>query len=79
MGEPTDPTPTDPQTVRLTANLPVADSRLLDETAKLTGYNKLTTLVRAIRVLAEVEKVVSAGGEVILKEASGSRSRLILR
>ena len=66
-------------TRRLTADLPTADSDLLNETATLTGYNKLTTLIRAIRVLADLEKVVRAGGEVIIKEADGSRSRLILR
>ena len=40
-------------TRRLTADLPTADSDLLAETARLTGFNKVTTLVRAIRVLAD--------------------------
>lgn len=67
------------ETRRLTADLPTADSDLLAETAELTGFNKVTTLVRAIRVLADLERVVRDGGEVILKDADGTRSRLLLR
>jgi hypothetical protein len=67
------------ETKRLTANLPLDAAQDLETTANLTGFNKLTTLVRAIRVFADLIRVTQDGGEVIIKEAHGTRSRLVLR
>jgi len=64
---------------RLTADLPADVWDLLNETAERSGYNKLTTLVRAIRVFAELQETVDEGGEIILKEKDGTRARLILK
>ena len=73
------PQPAKAGTVRLTANLPQDAADALDKTAAATGFNKLTTVVRAIRVFAELIEVTGRGGEVILQEPDGSRSRLLLR
>ena len=66
-------------TVRLTANLPADAGQELDEAARATGFNKLTTLVRAIRVFSELLDAERRGGQVIIQEADGSRARLLLR
>jgi hypothetical protein len=68
-----------PHTVRLTANLPPDAAEALDKTAASTGFNKLTTVVRAIRVFADLIAADGRGAQVIIKEADGSATRLILR
>ena len=72
-------TPASPGTKRLTANLPLDAAEALDKTAASTGFNKLTTIVRAIRVFADLIEASSRGAEVVIKEADGSATRLILR
>lgn len=72
-------TPASPGTKRLTANLPLDAAEALDKTAASTGFNKLTTVVRAIRVFADLIEASSRGAEVVIKEADGSATRLILR
>lgn len=67
------------KTTRLTADLPARDAATLAEVADETGFNKVTTLVRAIRVLAELVRAESAGGELTIKYADGRRERLIIR
>ncbi len=72
-------TPAPAGTKRLTANLPLDAAEALDKTAASTGFNKLTTIVRAIRVFADLIEASSRGAEVVIKEADGSATRLILR
>ena len=67
------------RTTRLTADLPARDAATLAEVADETGFNKVTTLVRAIRVLAELVRAENAGGELTIKYADGRRERLIIR
>lgn len=67
------------QTTRLTADLPDHDADTLAEVAQETGFNKVTTLVRAIRVLAELVKAERDGGQLIIKYPDGRRERLIIR
>jgi len=67
------------KTTRLTADLPARDAATLAEVADETGFNKVTTLVRAIRVLAELVRAERAGGELTIKYADGRRERLIIR
>lgn len=66
-------------TLRLSADLPQRDAETLEEVARATGFNKVTTLVRAIRVLAELVRAENAGGELTIKYADGRRERLIIR
>jgi hypothetical protein len=72
-------TPEKPQTERLTANLPMDAAADLRAAAAATGFNKLTTLSRAIRVFAELVRIDRAGGKVTIEEADGTRTRLLLR
>lgn len=65
--------------VRLTADVPVADANLLARVAELTGYNKVTTIVRAIRVLASLEEAERKGGEVTITYPDKTRERLLVR
>ncbi len=46
-----------PELVRLLADLPAADARLVDRLAESSGTNRVTTLVRAVRLLAHLERV----------------------
>lgn len=64
---------------RLTADLPADVAETLDETARLLGYNKLTTLIRALRVFGALVQVEKAGGSVVITEADGTRSKLIVQ
>src|SRR4051794_12398682 len=64
---------------RLTADLPDQDADTLAEVARETGFNKVTTLIRAIRVLAELVRAENDGGELTIKYADGRRERLIIR
>jgi hypothetical protein len=66
-------------TKRLTANLPEDAADALEKTAASTGFNKVTTLVRAIRVFSDLIEASTRGAEVVIKEPDGSASRLILR
>jgi hypothetical protein len=66
-------------TRRLTADLPVQDADTLAEVARETGFNKVTTLIRAIRVLAELVRAERQGGELTIKYPGGRRERLIIR
>jgi hypothetical protein len=65
--------------VRLTFDVPVEDANLLAETAERTGYNKVTTFMRAIRILHDLEKAIREGGQVIIQHADGTKERLLLR
>lgn len=58
--------------VRLTFDVPADDARLLEQTAAASGFNKITTFIRAIRLLAELDKHQRAGGEVLLRSSDGS-------
>jgi hypothetical protein len=66
-------------TVRLSADLPQKDADTLEDVARATGFNKVTTLVRAIRVLAELVRAEEADGELTIKYPDGRRERLIIR
>ena len=68
-----------PGTTRLTADVPESDAHLLAETAQTTGFNRVTTLIRAIRVLAELIKAEDAGGKIQITYPDGTRERLLLR
>ena len=63
---------------RLTVDLPHDAVEQLAETSLVSGYNKTTTLMRAIRLLADLTRHVRAGGEVLLVAADGSKERLRL-
>lgn len=63
-------------TRRLSADVPERDFDALEDLAAATGFNKLTTLVRAIRVLAELVKAQDAGGDVTINYPDGTRERL---
>lgn len=65
--------------VRLTLDIPVDDANKLAETAARTGYNKTTTLMRAIRLLFDLERVVRDGGQITLTLRDGTKERLLLR
>lgn len=65
--------------VRLTLDVPADDANKLVETADRTGYNKTTTVMRAIRLLFDLERVVRDGGQVTLTHADGTKERIILR
>lgn len=67
-----------PSRVKITAELPTRDNEELGRIAKLTGYNKVTTLVRAIRVLALLEDAKDAGGRIVVEKRGGERSELLL-
>lgn len=58
--------------VRLTFDVPADDARALEQTAAESGFNKVTTFIRAIRLLAELDRHQRAGGEVLLRSADGS-------
>ena len=64
--------------VRLSVDLPVDDANRLEEVSRRSGYNKVTTLMRAIRLLADLDAHERAGGEVTLTNADGSKERLRL-
>jgi hypothetical protein len=72
-------TEVEPPKKRLTADLPAQDADTLARIAQFTGFNKVTTLIRAIRVLAELVRAESKGGEVMIKYPDGTRERLIIR
>jgi hypothetical protein len=63
---------------RLTADLPNQDASLLADLAVRTGFNKVTTLVRALRVLDILEKARAAGATVVIENEDGTRERLLL-
>jgi len=65
--------------VRLTFDVPTEDANALAELARRTGYNKVTTVLRALRVLADLDQVIRDGGSVVLEHADGTRERLLLR
>lgn len=65
--------------VRLSVDIPADDADRLAETAASTGYNKVTTLMRAIRLLFDLERAVQNGGHVTLTHRDGTRERLLLR
>ena len=67
------------ETTRLSADLPLRDAATLASLAKETGFNKVTTLVRAIRVLAELVRAEDEGGQLVIKYPDGRRERLLLR
>jgi len=85
MGMPTDTARTAGSTlasrdrVRLTFDVPTEDANALAVLARRTGYNKVTTLLRALRVLADLDQVIRDGGSVVLEHADGTRERLLLR
>lgn len=64
---------------RLSADIRAEDAALLGWLSHATGYNKVTTLVRAIRVLAELVRAEQDGGELTIKYPGGRRERLIIR
>ena len=64
--------------VRLSVDLPVEDANRLEEVSRRSGYNKVTTLMRAIRLLADLDAHERGGGEVILTGTDGTRERLRL-
>jgi hypothetical protein len=66
-------------TARSTADLPTRDADTLAEVARGSGFNKVTTLVRAVLVLAELTRAASEGGELTTEYPDGRRERLILR
>jgi hypothetical protein len=57
--------------VRLTADLPTADSDTLIRVARSTGFNKVTTLIRAIRLLALVEDERADGATIRIHRPDG--------
>lgn len=63
---------------RLTADLPNRDADLLTNLSQRTGYNKLTTLIRALRILDVIEDARERGETVIIERSDGSRERLLL-
>lgn len=69
----------DRDVVRVTADVPTRDANLLAELARRTGYNKVTTLLRAIRILDVLEKAQAEGADLIIINRDGSRERLVLR
>lgn len=73
------PRPSSTDRVRLSVDLPAGDAATLVDVARETGFNKTSTLVRAIRLLADLQRTVRDGGEVILTHADGTRERLLLR
>lgn len=66
-------------TSRLTADIPVEDAAELVETARVTGLNKVTIVVRALRVFAALVRAEAAGGTVTITYADGRRERLLIR
>ncbi|MCW2818850.1 MAG: hypothetical protein JWR42_1637 [Marmoricola sp.] len=69
-------TPARRETSRLSADLPVADAAVLDELARETGTNKVTALVRALRIMRELVTAEREGGVLTIQHADGSRERL---
>lgn len=63
---------------RLTVDLPSDATEQLAKTAAESGYNKTTTLMRAIRLLADLTRHVRANGEILLVAEDGSKERLRL-
>lgn len=72
-----DPMVADERT-KLTVALPSSVNSLLSRLAKDSGYNKTTTLVRAVRLLGTVEDALRDGGRVTVTHADGVRERLTL-
>lgn len=66
-------------TRRLTADLPEDDAETLARVAESTGFNKVTTLVRAIRVLALLDDAEQQGAHFTIRYPDGQRERLIIR
>lgn len=66
-------------TVRLTADLPRKDAELLTGLAKRTGFNKVTTLVRALRVMDVLERAKDQGSDILIVNPDGSKERLLLQ
>lgn len=63
-------------TTRLSADLPIADAETLTDLQQATGTNKVTTLVRAIRVFSELLRAEREGGELTIRYNDGRRERL---
>ncbi len=64
---------------RLTFDVPVKDANRLAELSDLTGYNKVTTFLRAIRVLFDLETAARAGATITITQKDGTKERLLLR
>lgn len=56
---------------RLNFDVPVADANLFEDVARKSGFNKVTTFIRAVRLLADLDAHQRAGGEVLLRSADG--------
>lgn len=57
--------------IRLTFDVPVEDAQMLEETASRSRFNKVTTFIRAIRLLAELDAHQRTGGEILLRSHDG--------
>ncbi len=64
---------------RITADVPTKDADLLSSLAERTGYNKVTTLIRALRVLDVLERARNEGSDLQIVHKDGSRERLLLQ
>lgn len=62
--------------VRATFDIPREEADLLEETAKVSRFNKTTTFIRALRLLAELDRHARDGGQIILVAADGTKERL---
>lgn len=67
-----------PARVKVTVEIPVEDNKLLGRLAKRAGYNKVTMLVRAIRVLGMLEDAKADGGRIIVERSHGRSQELLL-
>jgi hypothetical protein len=67
------------QPVRLIANISASDAEVLTSLAQQAGYNRATTLVRAIRVFASLAEAEDAGGTITVTYPDGRRERVLVR
>lgn len=56
--------------VRLTVNLSKKSSDALDQLSELNVMNKTTVVNQALQVLAYIQKVSDAGGELLIRETA---------
>lgn len=64
---------------KVTANLPNADIKTLDEIAQRHASTKTSALVRAIRTTAYIDEAASKGAKVFIEDADGTKREVVFR
>jgi hypothetical protein len=62
---------------RLTFDVPVPEGDKLDMLAGRLGYNKVTTVLRSLRILTALTEAEAKGATVTINYPDGSKERLL--